>query len=111
MAARAPGGVADPLRHFLDVTRTMGVARALRLTPGWLLSRRYMVAAWSFRRRPPPVAALPGASWNVLEPADWPQLREVNPSLSTNELDRRQAEGQECLVARIGGETVGYYRW
>jgi GNAT superfamily N-acetyltransferase len=110
MTASRPGGARDALRRFLDVARTMGFARALRLTPDWLITRRYIVYAWNLRRSTPPVPAPSGVSWGILDAAEWPRLRELDPSMSADGIRRRAAEAQECVVGWIGG-SLAYYRW
>jgi GNAT superfamily N-acetyltransferase len=95
------------IRRFLDVARTFGAGR---LAPVWLLSRRYLVFIWDLRQAPPEVPVPDGMSCTPLTPTEWPALSAIDPSMSPREIRHRLAEGQECVVARVGG-TLAYYRW
>jgi len=98
------------IRRFLDVARTVGVGRALRLAPVWLLTRRYLVFVWELRQAPPEMPAPDGVSWRILTPAEWPELGGIDPPMSPEEIRRRVAEGQECVAAWVDG-VLAYYRW
>jgi GNAT superfamily N-acetyltransferase len=98
------------IRRFLDVAGTLGVGRAVRLAPSWLLTRRYLVFVWDLGQPPAERPAPCGVSWTLLTAAEEPILGEIDPLMSLGEIRRRVAEGQECIVGRVDG-TPAYYRW
>jgi GNAT superfamily N-acetyltransferase len=58
----------------------------------------------------PPVAHPPAVSWGRPAPGELATLESLDPAMTSAEVARRQAEGQECLVAWHGSD-LAYFRW
>ena len=69
-----------------------------------------MVFTWDLAAAPPPVARPPAVSWGRLAPGGLAALEALDPAMTPAEVARRQAEGQECLVAWHGTD-LAYFRW
>jgi len=56
----------------------------------------------------------PGArqltDWTRLSPAEIPLVAEINPMMQVAEVERRLAEGQDCLLGWVG-QDLAYYHW
>ena len=92
---------------------TLGLWRALWLSPRWQVRREYVVLVKDLHTVETPAllreARVP-VRWTVLTDADIPSLRAVNPRLSETEMRRRWQAGEECLGGWID-DSLTHYRW
>jgi hypothetical protein len=92
---------------------TLGLWRALWLSPRWQIRKEYLVLSKDLStletQRLPTDAQVP-ARWTILTDADIPALRVSNPLLSEAEMRRRWQEGQECTGAWMD-QLLAHYRW
>lgn len=98
-------------RRFLEAKRILGW-RIAWVAPLWLVQHRYLVLV---RDLGAPMASPPnleelGVRRTVLTPDDVAVLVATDPSLRKEEIDRRLAEGQECLLY-WSGSRLAHYRW
>ena len=94
-----------------DLLSTYGWNRMLRVILPWLLVRRYNFYAESLADIPPvPPPQIP-VRLDPLTERDYPELMSLRPHhYSRSILDRRLAEGHECVLARSSG-TLVHVRW
>jgi GNAT superfamily N-acetyltransferase len=96
-----------------EARRARGLRGVVTLAPRWAVRREFLVFA---RDLVPTDAELPvpprldGLLWTTLDEDAIPRLTALNPLLTDREIRRRQAQGQECLLAWLGG-TIVHFRW
>ena len=91
---------------------TLGLWRALWLSPRWQVRKEYIVLAKDLRTETPKLLTetqVP-VRWTVLTEAEIPSLRAANPALSETEMRRRWQEGQECVGGWVD-DSLAHYRW
>ncbi len=99
------------LGHALDTARAVGVRGAVTEMPRWIVRREFLVLDVDLHDARPPRGNPPADLRLVLlTPADVPSLARLHPMMSRDEVERRWAEGQECIVGWVGPAPV-YYRW
>jgi hypothetical protein len=92
---------------------TLGLWRALWLSPRWQVRRKFVVLVTDLRAagtRPSLAGAKVAVRWAALTEADIPALRAANAKLSEAEMRRRWREGQECIGGWVDG-ALAHYRW
>ncbi len=95
------------------VYETLGLWRALWLSPRWQVRREFLVLVTDLDARE--TAPLLGTAkvqvqWGTLTDADIPAIHAANPRLSEIEMRRRWREGQECIGGWVDG-SLAHYRW
>lgn len=105
-----PHAVARLVLPFADLARAVGWRRAPLVAARWLLRREYVAVCREIRRPLPAPPAHPAQRWSVFTPSETPVLRRLNPALGGGEIGRRIAEGQTCLLSRLG-DAPAHYRW
>ncbi len=102
------------LARLRSVAIDLGWPRALRVAAAWALCRRYLlfrVDLPTLRARVAAAPSLPPAMRvALLTDRDRPALQALDAAMTPAEVSRRQAEGQECLLAWWRDELV-HYRW
>ena len=58
----------------------------------------------------PDVPAAPLVTWDIVDGETLPALQSVEPHLTRQEIERRWAEGQRCVLYRLG-ESPAYAFW
>jgi GNAT superfamily N-acetyltransferase len=108
------GQPAAPLRarlgDALDMVRAVGARGMATEMPRWLIRREFVVLAGDLHDRLPAAAPPSELRLDLLTPADAPALAQLHPMMSREEVRRRWAEGQECILGWMGPAPV-YYRW
>jgi hypothetical protein len=92
---------------------TLGVWRALWLSPRWQVRKEYLVLSKDLRTVDTGGSAAHGGGSpmsRAVTEADMPSLRAANPHLSEAEMRRRWGEGQTCEAVWIG-PSLAHYRW
>jgi GNAT superfamily N-acetyltransferase len=96
--------------RFHEALRIVGLPTLLRIGPGWLARRSFLVLARDLEDDLPDVTSVPGVSWSSLEETHVPTLLAANPLLTGDEVRRRLHDWQACRLAWIGG-VLAHYHW
>jgi GNAT superfamily N-acetyltransferase len=75
-----------------------------------LFVRRYLAYEWDLRTPQPEQPSPSGVRVTVLAPADVETLGALDARMTPSEIERRWAEGQECLLGWVG-DRLAHYRW
>lgn len=99
------------LDRVLDTARAVGARGVVTEMPRWIARREFIVLDGALRDARSPSGSPPAdLRLALLTPGDVPSLARLHPMMSPDEVQRRWAEGQECVVGWIGTAPV-YYRW
>jgi hypothetical protein len=98
------------LGRFGEARRVLGTAGAVRAGAAWLPRPEYLALVRSLATPIPDFRARQSVRWAGLGGTDPALLGGLNPALTEEEIERRRAEGQECLLGWIGPRLV-YCRW
>lgn len=96
--------------RFQSVSSNLGTWATLRLGVQWSLRREYLLFTVDLSGSHP--QNLPGTPLRLsrLRRSQTPLLLQMNTALSPQEVERRLASGQECLLGWLVHQAV-YYRW
>jgi GNAT superfamily N-acetyltransferase len=96
--------------RFKDVSQVLGARRALALSPGWSLVRKYEAYIANIADFKMPSLPENGVVWSLFNEKHLPQLLKLNPAFNLKDARIRLRDGQRCLLGFIDGEVI-YYRW
>ena len=96
--------------RLLEVHRTLGLIRMLRIVPMWLVHRKFLVLIRDLHSPLPEIPRHQHLRWTILTEENVHRLQAINPTMSESEVRRRLMEGQECRLCWIG-EGLVHYRW
>jgi hypothetical protein len=88
----------------------LGWPRTVSAAGRWLFVRQYLAFEWDLRAAQPERRAPPDVRVTVLVPADVEALATLDASMTPGEIERRWADGQECLLGWIDRQ-LAHYRW
>jgi GNAT superfamily N-acetyltransferase len=105
-----PDTTRGALGRFQDVCADLGWRGILRAAPQWVVYRRYLGLVVDLRDLEPARERRPEIRVTVLEGADLPAVSALHSVMTCQEVARRLAEGQQCLLGWWGPE-LAHYRW
>lgn len=110
------GSVSSPdagptlIHRAREVLRDIGWRRAIRVLPRWWICRRYLGLVADLEGLELDGAGPSEVRVTRLDAADGPALGALDPTMTGQEVARRVAAGQACLLGWWGRELV-HYRW
>jgi len=93
----------------VEVIRLVGLRRVLATEPRWMMQRKFLAFARDLTTPLPPVPLDPVIR-RTLGPGDVAALRDLDPTLSADEIRRRWRDGQHAEGGWEGDRLV-YVRW
>jgi GNAT superfamily N-acetyltransferase len=98
------------LERLRETAATLGWPRTCAVAACWLFVRRFLVYEWDLHAPQPQRSLPPGVCVTVLASKDVPALGGLDARMTPAEIDRRWAEGQECLLGWVDNR-LAHYRW